>query len=70
MNYQGANNQILGAYDASGDFFALDSMDTTITRDGSGNPLTVVATNGRDKWTQTYTYTNGFATKVSAWVKS
>lgn len=42
----------------------------TLTYDGSGNLLTDTFTDGTYTWTQTYTWTAGNLTSISAWVRS
>lgn len=58
---------VSGALDANGDFFPLDSLQQTITKDASGN-TTIVATDGKNTWTQTIV-TAGLVTTISLWNK-
>jgi YD repeat-containing protein len=46
-----------------------DSWTHALAYDGEGNLSTDTATDGIDTWVQTFTYTDGELTAVSAWVK-
>lgn len=58
-----------GEADNTGGVFNPDSMAQTLTW-GTNGVTTVVATNGVNTWTRTFTYTNGNLTGVSIWVKT
>lgn len=58
-----------GAIDSTGHFFALDSCQQTITKDGSGNITQIDAYDGTNTWRQTYTYGGATTITISQWVK-
>ena len=57
--------------DSTGSYVAIDSLPKTYGRDGSGNVMTVTATDGTNTWVKTYTRDgSGNVTAESRWVKS
>lgn len=65
-----AEQTVSGALDTDGKFFPLDSLAQTFARDGAGNILSIVASDGTNTWTQTFTYKNGLVSAISGWVKA
>lgn len=59
-----------GTLDSSGAQFNPDSLPQTITRNANGTVATIVATNGANTWTQTFSYPNSTTTTISSWVKT
>lgn len=46
------------------------NLPQTLTYNADGTVATIAQTNGAYTWTQTYSYTAGRVTAISAWVKS
>lgn len=46
-----------------------DDLPQTLAYNGDGTLNTISVTDGVSTWVQTYTYTAGKATGISAWVK-
>lgn len=59
-----------GVLDTGGNFVPLDSLAQHFNRDGSGNVTSIVASNGTDTWTQTFTYVTGALSDITGWVKA
>lgn len=59
----------IGVADDHGTVFSPDNLPQTLTYNGDGTVATVTATRGSESWVQTFTYTTGNLTGVSAWVK-
>lgn len=55
--------------DAAGELVAPDSWPQSIVRNGDGTINYIETTDGASTWRQTWTYTNGLVTGISAWVK-
>lgn len=55
--------------DSGGQQFDPDSLAQTFAYNGDGTLNYIQATDGVSTWRQTYTYTAGVLTGVSAWVR-
>lgn len=58
---------ISGALDSSGEFFPLESCVRTVTKNDAGQVTQIEASDGRNVWRQTTSYTGNVA-KTSMWV--
>lgn len=56
--------------DSSGNSINPDNYPHTLTYNTDGTLATDAFTDGANTWTQTFTYTSGKLTGVSAWVKA
>lgn len=59
-----------GVIDSSGSTIFPESHAQTLTYNADGTVNTISFTDGAHTWTQTFTYTSGNVTGISAWVKS
>jgi hypothetical protein len=62
----------MDGYDSNGGPLPLgfDFLPQVLAYDGSDRLQTITVEHGADTYTQTFTYTGGLLTGVSAWVKS
>lgn len=64
------NGVVKVAIDSMGGICLPDRYAQSLTYNGDGTVNTISFTDGTHTWTQTFTYTNGKVTGISAWVKS
>jgi hypothetical protein len=60
----------LAVRDSTGGVINPDNYAQTLTYNGDGTVATISFTDGTNTWTQTFTYTSGKVSGISAWVKS